>query len=389
MGRILHLSADYPDPLVPQKTKAISNLLAMVPDHGHVVYSLNRTNGWRHAIQALAFSDAVGDGHRAVAYRAPPKGIFLVRHLSALAKWIGDDLADRGLVPDAIHAHKLSIEGLIAEHLADRLHVPVVLSIQGNTDLKIVRARRDLQRRYRQIWQGAAFAFPFAPWAGAGLDALLGPRRGPTQPLPCPGPAEATLPPKVVGPVFRTAFHFRDAANKNAAALIRALGLAAREVPDIRLEIIGGGDARAFNRLIALANDEAPGRVRFLGNVPNREVQSLFNSSCGFAMVSHRESFGMVFSEALQAGCPCLYPRGRAISGYFVDGSVVVSADPGSFTEIASGFVRLAREEQGFKSRLGQMMNAGGLDFLKSAAIAATYRNGLETAMESPGQRPV
>ena len=39
---ILHLSADFPDPFVPGKTRAVSNLLDLVPEHDHEVYSLNR-----------------------------------------------------------------------------------------------------------------------------------------------------------------------------------------------------------------------------------------------------------------------------------------------------------------------------------------------------------
>jgi glycosyltransferase involved in cell wall biosynthesis len=388
--RILHLSADYPDPLQPAKTRAVANLLALADGHAHRVVSLNRVGwlagwraGWRAGgvgcVHALDFADAAGRGHRAVAYGAPGKGLFLKRAMERLADWVAEDCARAGFAPELVHAHKLSVEGIAGSRLAARLRVPLAVSVQGNTDLKIVAARRDLRPLYARIWRDAAVVLPFAPWARAGLDALLGPRRGPVRALPCPGPADALLPPAPAPePVIRTAFNLRDARNKNAARLIRAAARAAREVPGLRLEIIGGGDAGAFAVLAAQAERDAPGLVRFLGAVPNVEIQRLFNTGTAFALVSHRESYGMVFAEALLAGLPCLIPRGRAIDGYFPEGSVVLAADPEDEAEIAAGLVRLLREEAAFKARLAELGRTGGLALLTRPAIRASYLGALE-----------
>jgi glycosyltransferase involved in cell wall biosynthesis len=383
--RILHLSADYPDPLVPAKTRAVANLLALADGHRHRVLSLNRV-GWRigglAGIHALDFADAAGPGHRAVAYGAPGKGFLLRRSMERLADWAAADCAEAGFAPDLVHAHKLSVEGIAGARLARHFGVPLVISVQGNTDLKIVGARRDLRPLYARIWAEAAVVFPFAPWSRARLDALLGARRGPVRALPCPGPADALTAPRITSqsaaaPVIRTAFNLRDARNKNAGRLIRAIARAGAEVPEIRLEIIGGGDAAAFAALAALAARAAPGRVRFLGAVPNPQVQRLFNEATAFALVSHRESYGMVFAEALLAGAPCLIPRGRAIDGYFAEGTVLLAADPEDEAGIASALVRLVREEGAFKARLAELGRAGGLDLLTRPAIRDSYLGAL------------
>ena len=47
---ILHISADYPDPIAPAKTKAVHNLLAATNDIPHAIYSINRVN-WPGARQ--------------------------------------------------------------------------------------------------------------------------------------------------------------------------------------------------------------------------------------------------------------------------------------------------------------------------------------------------
>ncbi len=377
---ILHLSADYPDPLMPRKTRAVANLLALVPEHSHYVYSLNRV-AWRTGIHALNFADEVGEGHRAVAYEAPPKGIFLKRYLDRLADWLTEDFARRGIRPDVVHAHKLSIEGLLGASVAHRLDVPLVISIQGNSDLKIIGTRYDLLPFWKRIWKGAAVAFPFAPWAAERLSNLLGTREGATFLLPCPTPADRLLPPRIKGPIFRSAFNLGDHRVKNAKRLIKSLALAARCVPDIRLEIIGGGDPAGFAELAALAERLAPGRVRFLGAVPNSDIQALFNGSCAFALPSQRESFGMVFAEALLAGCPCLISRGWGIDGYYRDGEALLAVDARNVREIGEGLVRLAHEEPEFKRRLAQLVETGALDRFRRVEIAKVYRSGLAEAL--------
>jgi glycosyltransferase involved in cell wall biosynthesis len=374
---ILHLSADYPDPLGPAKTRAVANLLPLVPEHEHIVYSLNRVD-WRLGIAAVGFEDAAGQGHRAVAYGAPPAGLFLERFLHRLADWILADLAARGLRPDMVHAHKLSVEGLAGGRIAEALGVPLLISVQGNSDLKIVGAKRDLRPRYRALWHGAAAVFPFAPWAAQGLAALLGPRDGPTTPLPCPAAAaETRLAPVPAGPVVVTAFHLAHWRNKNADGLFRAVALAADEVPDLRLHVLGGGDAEAFARLSRLAERLAPGRVVFEGAVPHDRIAARLNAAAAFALVSHRESYGMVFAEALLAGTPCLIPAGAGIDGYFPDSPAVMAVPSRDVAAMARGLVRLVRVQAEAKAALARMQANGALEPLTRLRIAEAYRQGL------------
>ena len=54
---ILHISADFPDPLQPNKTKAVSMLLDLTGERfRHHVYSLNRV-GLGNGIAAVDFDD--------------------------------------------------------------------------------------------------------------------------------------------------------------------------------------------------------------------------------------------------------------------------------------------------------------------------------------------
>lgn len=78
--RILHVSADLPDPLVPAKTRAISSLLDLVPEHEPRVWSLNRVR-FDRPLAALEF----GPGHAALAYGVPSMGIALAGRLDRVA----------------------------------------------------------------------------------------------------------------------------------------------------------------------------------------------------------------------------------------------------------------------------------------------------------------
>ncbi|MEM7670420.1 MAG: hypothetical protein AAF317_14980, partial [Pseudomonadota bacterium] len=262
--QILHISGDFPDPLAPGKTPAIRNLLELVPEHDHIVYSLNRV-GWRHGVSGFAF----GDGHTAVTYGAPPKGLGLASYLARVAVYIVEDVARRSLRPSVVHCHKLSIEGLVGDVVARELDVPLVVSSQGNTDLKILSARPDLRNRWRRIWREAALVFPFAPWTTTGLTRLLGPRTAPTICLPCPTPQDALHTPRETSPVLRTAFHLAGHANKNATALMHAVAAVAKTLPDLRLDVVGGGDPEAYATLANIAASLDPERIKLIGPRPH------------------------------------------------------------------------------------------------------------------------
>lgn len=374
--RILHLSGDYPDPICAAKTRAISNLLEISKGCDHRVYSMNRT-GWTKPLTAETFSDAVSDTNVSVRYPAPPFGVLLRPFLGRLADWISRDCERARYRPELIHAHKLTIEALAANWLARVFNVPLVVSAQGNTDLKIALARPDFRPTFSRIWRNADLVFPFAPWTRDELNSLLGFRRRQIVCLPCPGPADDIIAPRIGPSVIRTAFRIDDWRNKNAARLIQAIGLAARDVRDIRLEVIGGGSNQSFAQLRHLAERHAPGLVRFLGPVPHAEMQVVLNSSAAFALVSNRESFGMVFSEALLAGVPCLIPKGQAIDGYFPDGEVTLAAASKDTDGIALSLVRLVREQVEFKCRLRRLQAAGALEFLRRASIGQRYERAL------------
>lgn len=371
--RVLHLSADFPDPLGPSKTRAVANLLALAPDHDHRVYSLNRVTGLT-GIHAQSFAS----GHRAVAYAAPPRGLLLADRMAAVADWIAADLRRHGFAPDLVHAHKLSVEGLAGQRLASALDVPLIVSSQGNSDLKILRARPDLRRRWAGIWRGAAVVLAFAPWTARDLAALLGPRKGPVHCLPCPTSADMVLAPRMAPPRILSVFGLDEMANKRATWLIDAVRIARADGAAVEMDIAGTGSAASFARLSGKIRGMP--FVRLIGHVRHDRIQLLMNRAALLAVPSRRESYGMVFAEALLAGCPVIHGAGNGPAGYFARAPYAVPAPARDAGALARLIGHMLQGQAPIKAALGAAQRKGELDFLRRPAIAGLYARALAAA---------
>lgn len=99
--------------------------------------------------------------------------------------------------------------------------------------------------------------------------------------------------------------------HKNVDLLIRALGLAAKDIPDIKAVIIGDGPERG--RLIALTQElNLTKNIEFTGFLDDYDdALALMKSSKVFASPSIREGFGMAALEANACGLPVVTVRHR------------------------------------------------------------------------------
>ncbi len=87
---------------------------------------------------------------------------------------------------------------------------------------------------------------------------------------------------------------------KGVADLIEAFAIIAAAAPDVVLNIFGDGpDRTAYERQAAAL--AAHDRIRFWGEV--RDTKSALRSTDIFALPSHAEPFGLVLTEAREAGC--------------------------------------------------------------------------------------
>jgi glycosyltransferase involved in cell wall biosynthesis len=375
MQTVLHISADFPDPLEPSKTKAVQNLLAETGRFRHVVYSLNRVN-WRQNIAMLAF----GNDRTAIAYGAPPYGVMLERFLMPVGETIAHDIERKGISPSLIHAHKFSVDGLVASVVSELTGIPYVASLWGDTDIKIVETKRRMKPRFMKLAHQALQLFPAAPWTEDYFKKAFGLSDQHFQLLPVMTAGDKMLKPVLTHPQRLVSIFALDAwRRKGLDNLLEALALAARSRPDIVLDIYGTGSPRSLLEVTGLvqASEVAP-RVRLKGALPHGEVQRVMNGYTAFVMAPRRETYGMVHVEALLAGIPILWSESRGVDGLFNDYEIGVRCNPNAPENVAKGIQFLLANERRLKANIAELQAANLLEPLRRSGIAENYRQILE-----------
>lgn len=371
MKTIVHVTADFPDPMVGAKTRSVLNLVDATDGYRHVIYSLNRAN-WKSGVVPLRFApDRV-----ALAYGAPPKGLLHVTRLKPVTAWILEDLRANGIAPDLIHAHKMSVEGLIALDLGAALGRPFVCDIWGDTDLKITEARRDLAPRWREILAKAEAVFACAPWATDKFEPRYGLDRGKTVVLPPIVQRDAfQASPPVGRPRLMTLFNLNVHARKNFSGLVRAVMAASKTIPDLSLDVWGVGGAEAFCEVTDIIRGaKAESRITLKGRLPEAGFAETLGGYAAFVMPTLRETFGMVFVEALFCGLPILYTRDWSVDGLFDPADVGYACRSSDDDDIRRGLEHLVAHEAQLKARIVDLHARGGLAPYTRDGVVATYR---------------
>lgn len=386
--RVVHLTGDFPDPIEPDKTTAIRQLIDLTADRfDHTVVSLNRRApdpaalaGWfgrRLEVVAAPFEYGL-----TAQYRAPPAGVFHAAMLERLGDWLAERLAAApGPKPSLIVGHKLTIEGIAVRRAAARMNIPYALSIQGNTDERILRVRPDLAPLLGKVLHGAATVFPFTPWALDAVAKRLGAPASPPRILPCATELDTPISPRAQGNGLVTAFHLRNWQTKNFDRTVAALTQVRKQGRSTRLAVLGGGDGSSARRCREIG-DATPG-VTFEGPLAHADMPERLNAATALVMPSRRESFGLVFIEALFAGIPIVYPAGQGVDGFFDNAEFAVRVDARSTAAIAAAMMHVVDHEPRLKAALAEWQRGPEARRFQRAAISRQFADGLEAAIAS------
>ncbi|RDC66032.1 glycosyltransferase [Adhaeribacter pallidiroseus] len=75
--------------------------------------------------------------------------------------------------------------------------------------------------------------------------------------------------------------------------------------------------------------------INYIGEVRDRnQLLDIYKNNDVFVLLSYRETFGVVYIEALSQGLPIIYTRGDGVDGYFKDGEVGYSCSHESMEEL-------------------------------------------------------
>lgn len=127
--------------------------------------------------------------------------------------------------------------------------------------------------------------------------------------------------------------------NKNIIRLQKAVISLIAKYPDIKLTIIGGA-SDCYEEVMSLCKSY-PNNFEYLGKIYDKQkLLKIVRGQDIFAMVSHSETFGLVYIEALSQGLPVLYTKGQGIDGVF-NKRVGEAVNSQNIDSIISGLERL------------------------------------------------
>ena len=114
--------------------------------------------------------------------------------------------------------------------------------------------------------------------------------------------------------------------NKNIENIINASIILRKKNIKVNLTLVGnyGTNAKKIRTITSKYKF-----IKIINRVNSRkELQEIYQANDIFVMPSFRETFGLVYAEALSNGLPVVCSKNQGIDGYFDDGHVGLSVNP-------------------------------------------------------------
>ncbi len=128
---------------------------------------------------------------------------------------------------------------------------------------------------------------------------------------------------------------------KNVATTIKVISELNKRNIKVNFHIVGSGEEEDKCRILAKELNVEE-QVFFHGWQKGKEkIKEFYDQADIFVMLSHRETFGTVYVEALSQGIPLIYTKGQGIDGYFEEGSVGYSCSPTDIKAIAEKIIMI------------------------------------------------
>jgi len=120
--------------------------------------------------------------------------------------------------------------------------------------------------------------------------------------------------------------------NKSIHFIIRLVQKLNSFKAPVELTLIGGNKDILFNKFYFNKIMKEVNRlpyVNYLGSIKDKKIlREHYAKADIFIMPSKRETFGLVYIEAMSQGTPVIYSKGQGIDGYFKDGYVGYPINP-------------------------------------------------------------
>lgn len=164
---------------------------------------------------------------------------------------------------------------------------------------------------------------------------------------------------------------------KGIADLIAAFEQIALKFPQVHLYLVGDGpDRKLFEQ--QAQNTSVADRIHFVGFQP--EPQRYLQATDIFVLASHREPFGLVISEAREAGCAIVASQVDGIPEALEDGQAGLLVPPANSDLLAAALTQLLESPE--RLQFWQTQAQQNLDWLNVARVhqetLAVYQDAIE-----------
>lgn len=161
--------------------------------------------------------------------------------------------------------------------------------------------------------------------------------------------------------------------NKNVLRLIEAINGLRTKYP-IEITLIGGdGDQQHLIENEISMHGEY---IHYLGKIYDKErLMSIVRENDIFAMVSHGETFGLVYAECLTQGLPLLYTLKTGFDNMYSQGYVGYGVNSYSKESIEDGLIKIINEYDQLRKNVSQL----NFDRYSWGHIAKKYHSILST----------
>ena len=269
---------------------------------------------------------------------------------------------------DLVHAHMLPRDGHAGLLVARALGVPMALTVHGTDVLHYFEPGKTPWARNQRIAQEADALMAVstlllsrvAPWRGEGKITRV-----------VPNGVDLSLVPEQTRTTPRAVISVGTLkARKCMDRTLEAFARLAGEFPDATLTIVGIGEMEGALRA-RIAELHLEDRVTLTGGLPHEQVLSRMAESDLFVLPSWGEGYGIVYIEAMAAGCIAVGAQGEGIEDTIRDGENGFLVPAGDTDAVC----RVMRDVFAHRERYDALRERG-----RQAARALTWARNAETA---------
>ena len=139
------------------------------------------------------------------------------------------------------------------------------------------------------------------------------------------------------------------------------------------LTVVGGGpEEKNLKNLVSEL--KADDRIIFSGRITREEVIKKMSESQVFTLISHGETYGMVYIEAMLQGCLTIASKGGGFDGIIQDGVNGFICEPGDQECLENIYKKIIRMSSDERNKVGQAAIATALQY-SEYDVAKRYLN--------------